>query len=184
MISYFVGIIEEINKESVSLLTNSGICFKIFTNCNKTLKRNDKIKLYIFTYIKEGEISFYGFKEKDELECFNLLNEVNGIGPKTALQILKNIDSNRLFSLIVNKNYEELSLVNGIGNKAERIILELYPKVKKFPIKDIRYDNVFNALISLGYDLSKINKVISKIENGLSDSEALKEAIKRLKNDK
>lgn len=183
MISYFVGTVEEVNNEYISVLTNSGICFKVFTNSNNLFKCNEKIKLYIFTYVKEGEISFYGFKNKNDLDCFTILNNVSGIGPKTALQILKNIDSNRLFFLIANRKYNELSLISGIGNKAERLVFELYSKVKKLNIKEVKYDNIFDALITLGYDLRKINTVLSNLENGLSDSDALKEAIKRLKYD-
>lgn len=179
----FSGTVQEINSQTIFVELNNGVSFEVFVILPNSFKANTKIKLFCYAYLKEENQAIYGFKEKEYLDLFKLLNEVNGIGPKTALQILKNIDIDRLVYYISNGKKEELSKINGIGNKSDRLVAELKTKIKKFQYKDFLYEDVFNALMSLGYNSSRIMKVLSSLQKDLSDSEVMRIAILKLKDE-
>ena len=107
---------------------------------------------------------------------------MQGIGPKTAMQILKNIDIDRLFLYIANHKRNELSLVSGIGKKADRLILELAPKINKITLNNIPYENVYNALVTLGYDANLLGNFFNNVKDNLDEGEVFKQAIRSLKN--
>lgn len=177
------GTVQEINLQTIFIELNSGVSFEVFVVLPNSFKVNTKIKLFCYVHLKEESLSIYGFKEKEYLNFFKLLNEVNGIGPKTALQILKNIDIDQLIYYISNNKKDELSKINGIGNKSDRIVTELKTKIKKFKCGDFLYEDVFNALISLGYNSSRITKVLSSLKKDLPDSEVMRIAILKLKDE-
>ncbi len=174
------GKIVEIDQSSVSLFLNN-IAFKIYVKENETFVLGEEVKLYVFDYLKDELFSLYGFKNIDDYLMFKKLINVNGIGPKTALTILSNIDSNTLIYLIKQKDIKTLKKYPGIGNKAEAIVISLYSKIKDLLNADLfRYKNVFEALKNLGYKEKSISDIIYSLEDNLSDEDALKEAIRRI----
>ena len=180
MISYMKGKIVEIDQSSVSLFLNN-IAFKVYVKENENFVLGEEVKLYVFDYLKDELFSLYGFKNIDDYLMFKKLINVNGIGPKTALTILSNIDSKTLIYLIKQKDIKTLKKYPGIGNKAEAIVISLYSKIKDLLKADLfRYKNVFEALKSLGYKEKSISDIIYSLEDNLSDEEALKEAIRRI----
>lgn len=174
------GKIVEIDQNSVSLFLNN-IAFKIYVKENETFVLGEEVKLYVFDSFKDELFSLYGFKNIDDYLMFKKLINVNGIGPKTALTILSNIDSSTLIYLIKQKDIKTLKKYPGIGNKAEAIVISLYSKIKDLLKEDLfRYKNVFEALKSLGYKEKNISDIIYSLEDNLSDEDALKEAIRRI----
>ena len=144
-------------------------------------KDKEKYKIYLKKIIKDDEESLYGFNNEKELDMFNLLIGVSGIGPKTSINLLKSIDVNRLIYYIQNKMTKELSLIPGFNNKAEKIIYELKSKIKIFDRLEVKYEEVYRALLSLGYRSDEVENAISGLENGLSDSDAIKICLRSLK---
>ena len=117
----------------------------------------------------------FGFKSKGNLEFFKKLITVSGVGPKVALGIISNVDTETLGIAIATENVEALRSVPGIGPKmAQKIIFELKDKVlkespdkAKMKVKENNSKNVeeaTTALEVLGYSSKQIKEVISKLD--------------------
>ena len=81
---YIKGIVKQPNSSDFIVVENNNIGYKIFTNEKCSI--NDEISLFINVNFNEEEISFVGFKDQMELEVFQILLSINGIGIKTALK--------------------------------------------------------------------------------------------------
>lgn len=181
MLNYLNGEIVSIKKETI-VLENNGFGFEIFVPNPKKFLLNENVHLFIFDKINEETISYYGFKNEEEKITFSRLLLVQGIGPKTALLILKKCDYSILIRLIKSSSQKELEKISGIGNKANIIINTLKNKFNDFNYSLFNYQNVFFALKKIGYDETKIFNVLNDIEPNLNESIALKRAIELIKN--
>ena len=123
-----------------------------------------EIALRIHTHVREDALLLYGFATVLELQIFERLLSVSGIGPKLALAVLSGIEPNELVSAIRTANVARLTGIPGIGKKiAERIGLELKDKMASFlpaeiggarrrPRRATRcVTDVLSALMNLGY---------------------------------
>lgn len=181
MFSFLFGELKEINKDYYCLDVN-GVGYKIYSSHYKKLKINQKYLFYIRDLLKDNELFLYGFLEKNELMLFNKLIEVTGVGSKTAINLLSHFSVEQIVYFIKTKNKDGLSSVPGIGNKSNHIIFELSNKLKDFDsIVDFEYQNVYQALISIGYNSYAISENIAKIPKGLEEDEALKLVIRGIK---
>ena len=89
--------------------------------------------LRIHTHVREDALLLYGFATRLELQIFERLISVSGIGPKLALAVLSGIEPNELVAAIRTANVARLTGIPGIGKKtAERIGLELKDKMASF----------------------------------------------------
>jgi Holliday junction DNA helicase RuvA len=123
----------------------------------------DEIALRIHTHVREDALVLYGFATVLELQIFERLISVSGIGPKLALAVLSGIEPNELVSAIRTANVSRLTAIPGIGRKiAERIGLELKDKMASFLSAEMAAshvaakgetlrEDVLSALINLGY---------------------------------
>ncbi|MBQ9491347.1 MAG: Holliday junction branch migration protein RuvA [Firmicutes bacterium] len=193
MIYFLIGEVELLEKNFVVINNNNiGYQIKISDATHKKIldlisnDRKKKIKFYTFMTIKDEIIFLYGFLSREELEIFNQLLSVSGIGPKAAMNILANITHENILSAIANENINLLSSVPGIGKKtAQRLILELKDKINKLDL-NISADNknfleAQEALFSLGYSQSDIIKITTQIKNqnqNLTTEEIIKQALK------
>lgn len=92
------------------------------------------LELWIFTRVKEDVLKLYGFLTLDDRKVFDILLNVNGVGPKVALAILSTLSVRQLKSAVERREPELLETVPGIGKRtAEKILVELQSKVEKFP---------------------------------------------------
>lgn len=89
-----------------------------------------KVSLWIHTSVREDAIDLYGFQNQTELNFFEMLISVSGIGPKSALGILNIAPVDHLKEAIAMGDVGALTKVSGIGSKsAQKIILELRDKL-------------------------------------------------------
>lgn len=199
MIAYVKGELESIETESVVIDVN-GMGFRVFTPINEALLRvgvGSQIKLHTYMNVREDAMVLFGFLDKESLELFKLLISVNGVGPKSGLQILSSISVNDLILAIARDDKKALTQVNGIGAKtAARIILDLKDKIKvdtfSMPETDtavgvsVMSDNsaateAIMALVSLGYSQSEADKAVrGVVQDGMSTEMILKQALKLL----
>jgi Holliday junction DNA helicase RuvA len=180
MIAYLQGEILQKNKQSVILLTGQ-IGYEVFVSkpLLEQLEKGQKQEFFIYTKVREDEISLFGFGSTEEMDFFKDLISVNGIGPKIALEILSNnIDQTK--NAILQENAAFLSKIPGIGKKtAERIIVELKNKVQpntlSEPPNDLetRFEEVVEALGNLGYQRGEIFKVLKSIPENISSTEEI-----------
>lgn len=170
------------------VVENHGLGFRIFvsqeTNA-KLPKLGETAKLFLHHHVKEDAMDLYGFLQKEEMELFEMLISVSGIGPKTALGLIGLSSVENLKTAIVSGKADFLHRAPGIGQKtAERIILELKSKLSEESGDGSKLESdmeLEDALVDLGYDKSVSRQAIKKIPEGIIDSEKrLKEALKLL----
>src|SRR3989344_8836564 len=119
-----------IYKDSKSIIVDiSGVGYKINVSLDvlsKSKKIDGEISLWIHTHIREDMLDLYGFLEREELEFFEMLISVSGIGPRSALVILGIASIETLRKAIGAGDTSYLTKISGIGKKtAEKIVIEL-----------------------------------------------------------
>ena len=166
----------------------SGVGYKLFvTNEAISLSEvEESIKLWVHTAVRENSIDLYGFLDIEELSFFELLLDVSGIGPKSALSTLSVAPVSTLRKAIASGDTTYLNKVSGIGRKtAEKIIIELKDKLKEYE-GDIATSQVMQeerdileALRTLGYSQDEAREAIKKIPSNMTEmNNRLKEALK------
>lgn len=146
------------------------------------------IKLWTHLYQREDTQELYGFLHYAELEFFETLIQISGIGPKGGLGIMSVAPLDTLKQAIASGDTSYLTKVSGIGRKtAEKIILELRDKfagkgVSALGAPELREESdAIDALVSLGYTQSEARSALSGIPKELvKASDRVKEALRRL----
>ena len=101
------------------------------TTC-ASLTVGKKAKLYTYLHVGENIFDLYGFADQEELNCFQMLISVSGVGPKAALAILSTAPTSQLALSIITGDAKLLTRAPGVGKKiAQRICLELKDKLAK-----------------------------------------------------
>lgn len=134
---------------------------------------DQEIELYIHTQVKENEISLWGFETFDSLKLFKKLINVSGIGGKTGMTLISVKGVEGITTAILDESAKDLK-VPGIGSKtSEKIILELrgklsgftnYQKENKQISTSFDFDEVIEALTSLGYTEKSIREAFAKLD--------------------
>jgi len=186
MIGFLCGTIE-LNTDKYVIINVNGVGYKVYISGNtfKNLpKKEEKVKLYTYLYVRENLMDLYGFLAKEELQFFELLISISGIGPKGALGVLTLSSIDTLKTAIANEESSILTKVSGIGKKmAEKIILELKSKIDDSFKSEIvtRDSEAIDALISLGYKTKEAREVLKKVPKEVKGVEnRVKEALKLL----
>ena len=174
-----------------------GYACKTTTNTISTLNRGKVHKLYTFLYVKEDVFELYGFATEGELNSFQMLLGVSGVGPKAALAILSYNSPESLAMAIVSGNEKALTAAPGIGKKiAQRIILELKDKMAKGQltiggmetfaggvtiIPEDKTSEASAALAVLGYSQQEIMLALKGLDlQSLTLEEIIKQCLKKM----
>jgi Holliday junction DNA helicase RuvA len=167
-----------------------GVGYRIFVGPDvlRKAKTKEQFKLWTHLYLREDTIELYGFLEYAELNFFETLIQISGIGPKSALGVLSVAPLDTLKSAIASGDTSYLTQVSGIGKKiAEKIILELRDKLGKIGFSG--EENVFlkeegdvlKALRTLGYSYEEAREAIKRLPNDIIGTQnRVKEALKIL----
>ena len=129
----------EVKTKGYIVVECGGIGYKIFMS-DKSLNEigniGDNVKVYTHYHVREDEISLYGFKTDEELRMFELLLSVSGIGAKSAITMLSNIEPSEFAFAVISDDVNRMTKIPGIGKKtAQRLILELKDKLKSEEIE-------------------------------------------------
>lgn len=200
MFYHLEGKIEEIGQNLVAL-TCGGLGFAVNATLNtiSKLKIGETRRLFISEAIGENNFDLYGFADKSEKRCFEMLLSVSGVGPKAALSILSHSTPDNLALAIINDDAKALTVAPGIGKKiAQRIILELKDKIaKEFNSIDASIpqitvsvqsgsSNVTDALTALGvlgYTSAEVGPALKKIDSAsMTTEEIIKAVLKQMVN--
>lgn len=183
MIAYLQGIIIEKTLQYI-ILENQGIGYKIFVTPEVSERSvGDKVSLYIYHKISDDGQSLYGVVDFSALQFFEMLITVSGVGPKVALAILSSARVDATKQAIANQDSAVFTRISGVGNKtAERIILELKTKVGTLELSGgiMASNEVFDALLALGYNQREVREVSNKLDHALSTQEQIKQALKMI----
>lgn len=180
MLYSVIGQTESILSNSI-ILKVEHLSYEINVIDPSSFPLNEKIKLYIHDYIKDESILLYGFKRELEKRIFSVLIKISGIGPLTAKSILKKCDCNRIISYVNEYDVEEFAKATGTGVKAEHIIRELKRNLGEVVIRDMRYKEVYDMLIGIGYSAYEVNEALEKLEDNLDISKAFLTAAEYIK---
>jgi Holliday junction DNA helicase RuvA len=134
----------------------------------------ENVELFIYTYVREDTLALYGFLTSEELDMFELLISISGIGPKAALGILSIATPKTIRTAILNEDPSILTKVSGIGKKtAERVILELKNKVADLTVsekEEVSVDvDAVEALISMGYSVTEARDALKLVPKDVKD---------------
>ena len=177
----------ELKTDRYLILDVNGVGYKIYSSPSilKELEGKNETKLFIHLYPRENLLDLYGFLTFEELEFFEQLISVSGIGPKAGLSVMMLAPVKTLKQAIASGQKSLLTKVSGVGQKtAERIILELKDKIIA-PISGIKRlssdSEAIDALVSLGYTTNQARESLEKVPTKVkSVEERVKEALKIL----
>lgn len=184
MIAYLKGAILHRSTNWLILETN-GVGYRVFTNIRSSENKVDAT-LFIHHHIREDQQTLYGFATLAELELFELLITVNGVGPKAAMAILSSSQADRIVNAIAQGDTAVFKAISGIGPKvAAKIIVELKNKVGGVGGYDLAglgaSSEVVDALETLGYKKPEIAVILKDMPTDLADTQAkLKWTLKAL----
>ena len=189
MISYLEGKILDKN-EKFFVVDVNGVGYKIFSHSGileKIPEKGQNVKIWAHLYVREDAMELYGFLNKEELEFFEILISISGIGPRSALGILEVAPVSSLKQAIVSEDETFFTKVSGIGRKtAQRLILELKSKLAKTVVLEKggsfkEMGDAFEALVALGYRQSDVRRILNELPKDIKSAEAkVKEVLKRL----
>ena len=145
----------------------------------------NEVRFWTHMAVRENNISLYGFGSPEELQMFESLLGVSGIGPKSALGILGVAGLEALTNAIVSGNTSILTKISGVGKKtADKIVLELSGKVatSKNMSEAMKDDlDVFEALKALGYREHEIQEALKEMpKETVGANNKIKQALKML----
>lgn len=151
-----------------------------------------QIKVLVQQVVREDSITLYGFISSEERELFQRLISVSGIGPKSAMSILANDDTEGFVNAVESGNVTYLTKFPGVGKKtAQQIILDLKGKFEALPEETTKavvstnqstLEEAKEALLGLGYSAKEITKIWKSLEAAAPSTTqgALKVAFKLL----
>ena len=193
MIAYIKGKVD-FKSINYAVIEINGVGYKIFMPTKSLQEIEIKSEIKVFTYMKvsEDDISLYGFMTNEELAMFELLISVGGIGAKSAINILSNIEPSKFALAVITDDVNTLKKLPGIGPKtAQRIILELKDKLKSEQAVELQdtentqiklnpnLQDAIDALQVLGYTRVEIEKTLNEINiSEMSVEEIIKEGLK------
>lgn len=190
MISYLKGKIKHKSampkKDNFLIVEVAGVGYKVYVldKLINLVKVGDELELYTHTQVAENILDLYGFSALEELNFFEILISISGVGPKSAMGILQKAKIEDLKKAASSGNSDILNKISGIGPKtAQKIVAGLRDKLGGADAGISGWDDGFGdaleALIGLGYSASQAREALSRCQS-TEMSERVKEALKYL----
>ncbi len=168
------------------IVETGGVGYKISVSpdtLSKLKKTNEEVFLWIHTHVREDILDLYGFLDRQELDFFEMLINVSGIGPKGALSILGVASIETLKKAIGTGDTAYLTKISGIGRKtAEKIVIELRDKMGEEKTGSSLQGELdaLEALKSLGYSQNEAREALKKVSPEANTNIKIREALKIL----
>lgn len=184
MIGYLEGEIKYAGTGKIILFAN-GIGFTVRVPSNLRLLVGDQAALFIHTHLREDDLSLFGFSSPADLDLFELLITVSGVGPKIGLGLFAAATAENIIKAIESSNLSFFTSISGVGKKtAQKIILDLKSKVSRGEVNMKNMEGsseIIDSLLSLGFQKSEITPVIADIDSSLPLGAQVKAALKLLR---
>ena len=191
MIATLSGVVHEKLADTV-VLEVQGVGYGIYVTAEDHGKiATDKpAKLYIYEHIREQSHDLFGFLNRDTKGLFERLLEVNGVGPKMALNMLSIGSSTDVRQAIASGDVKFIQRDPGVGKRvAERVVVDLKDKVGLVGVdlastgmlqsdEKLMKDEAVEALVALGYTTSDAAAALQKIDSKLPAEDRIKQALK------
>ena len=189
MIVGIKGILEGRGDGSVNLSVG-GVTLQVYvpsSTAEQIGSPGQEAKLHTHLIVRDSEAVLYGFATSSELNLFQMLLTVAGVGPRTALALVGSLGAQSLVGAIVAGDEQALVRVTGVGRKsAGRIVLELKGKLGLHQADGAAvtddHQAAISALTALGYSTTEASQVLSTMEGGpgLPLEERLRLALQKL----
>lgn len=183
MIAFLKGQIINVSGDYITVCIGQ-IGYEVLVSRPQEFEYMKEYSIYTQEIQNQDDHYLVGFLTTLEKDAFRSLIQVKGIGPKTAMNALKETTPDGLFAAIAANNTAYLKKLPGIGDKAaKQIILDLkgHLTTDAINVNEKQYDEVSDALKSLGFKKKEIEAVLSSInEPNLSNAELIKLALRKL----
>lgn len=191
MIAILSGVVSE-KLADVVVLDVQGVGYGILVPAEDfgRLNSGEPAKLYIYEYIREQAHDLFGFLSPDTKALFEQLLDVNGVGPKMALNMLSIGSAEEVRQSIAGGDVKFIQRANGVGKRvAERVVVELKDKVGLIGVdlestgllqgddKALK-DEAVEALVALGYTVADASKSLKGVDPKLPTEDRIKQALK------
>ena len=200
MIAFLNGTIAAKN-ENGAIIDVGGVGYSVSMPVSDIAKMGsigEKVKVFTHFHISENAVGLFGFLTSEQIDYFNRLIAISGIGPKAAVSVLGTLSVQELAYAVIAEDVKAITRAPGVGPKAaQRIILELKGKIDTQDAVGIPSDTpaaaqtssvradtgAVNALIALGASPSEAQKTVMQISgDGMSTEDIIKEALRRMSN--
>ena len=187
MIEFLSGTIQDLTPVGI-VLDVSGVGYGLALPLSYVtqLAIGTACQVWVHTRVREDSLRLYGFSSKADRDLFELLIQINGVGPKVAMAILSTITVRELVHIVDQNRVDLLTEVPGIGQRtAEKVLLELKAKLSKSahaallrrgvefvplaragasaaPVADCE-DDLHSALTNLGFKDKEITPVLHRV---------------------
>ncbi|HTB49272.1 MAG TPA: Holliday junction branch migration protein RuvA [Verrucomicrobiae bacterium] len=191
MIATLTGIVSEKLADEV-VLDVRGVGYGLYMPAEDyaRLITGEAAKVYIYEHIREQSHDLFGFLARDTQALFTQLLEVNGVGPKMALNVLSIGTANDLRVAIAGGDVKYIQQASGVGKRlAERLVVELKDKVGLIGVDlqttgllqaedALLKDEAVEALVVLGYTAADAAQALQNVDSGLATEQRIKAALK------
>ena len=176
--------------------TNVGYACHTTNYTISRLQVGRQARLYTYCNIKEDAFDIFGFYTREELDCFEKLLSVGGVGPKAALAILSVVTPDQFTLAVMTQDVKTLTMAQGVGKKlAERIMLELKGKftpaqmeanvaqmaASGTPVRGSKTAEATAALSSLGYSQQEIAAALKGVDvNAMTVEDMVRHALRAM----
>jgi Holliday junction DNA helicase RuvA len=190
VIGFLEGIVFDVSSETFILNVN-GVGYDISAS-TQTLTDvhvllGQKMKVWIYSHVREDAFQLFGFLKKPEKDFFIQLLKVNGVGPKSALTLLSGAPLEQIQLWIEAGDAKSLSSLPKVGKKtAEQIILTLKGKLvlieskAKAPKVSETHRQISSALVNLGFKSQMVDQFVASLDLVTTLEVGVREGLKRL----
>ena len=155
-----------------AIIEVAGFGIEVYMSDTHALIPGQEASLATHLVLRQDGLELYGFPNADDRDFFELILSVSGIGPKTALSVLRRASREALEGAIGKRDLTYLTKVVGLGKKsAEKMLIELADKVG-IRAHDDADGEVFDTLVALGYSEREARKTVQNIPETVTGKEA------------
>ncbi len=175
MIASLSGIVSQVTDDSL-VVSLSGLGLRVFVpaHLRSSLRTGESVDLHTYLVVREDALSLYGFETVDERDFFILLLGVDGVGPRTALNVLSILNPDAIRRAVASEQSEIFSRAPGIGKKtAQKILIHLQGRIHtETPLGPVASRlseveaEVLAALTTLGYSVVEAQAALQTIPRG------------------
>lgn len=171
MIAYLQGTILSSTPDKAIILTSNGVGYEVHSIAQ--FIRSEVVELFVSTIFRESGTELFAFTDIGQKALFEFVLQVNGVGPKSAFSIIKNLGPAKIISSILEEDESTLKSIPGIGAKtAKQIILDLKSKIEK----DATLGGVLN--FNMVFNQTEVNSSGKKLPNQVAGE--IRSALKEL----
>lgn len=175
MIGSITGSVQSSGLDWVLVSTPSGVGYRVSTTTDIVgrFPVGSDIQLSTYLVVREDQLTLYGFEAEADINFFQQLLGISGVGPRVALAILNSARVEDVKTAIASNDVAILTTISGIGLKtAQRIMIELKNKIDAFDVgSSSNTEDLLAALTQLGYNAYEVKKIIAQIPRDLASTE-------------